>query len=149
MEALMLDLKKTAIAVFVLGSSVAFAGEMGAACAPGDITVPCKKTAVDIAGRALYLQPLYDIDSGGGRESGVITGMNNINGPRQDMTYNQHNVNYQWGFMVEGSFHYHAGDDISLNWYRLHAQNNYQQPIHNPSRVGCSEFRIWKTHGLG
>ena len=105
----MLNLKKTAVAVLALGSSAVFAGSMGPVCSAVNVTVPCETTAWDFGAKALYLQPAL---SGGFSETTVAAGT----GPGRQFG---RNAQYNWGFMIEGSYHFNTGNDLNLNWYHL------------------------------
>lgn len=101
----MLRLKKTTIAILALGSSAVFAGTMGPVCTPGNVTVPCASTAWDFGGQALVLQTMTD---------------NNVS---FDFAPGSFNVNesaqWNWGFQIEGSYHFNTGNDVTLSWYHM------------------------------
>lgn len=98
----MLALKKTAIAVLALGSSAVFAGSMGPVCSAVNVTIPCESTAWSFGAKALYMQPSVNSNPG-------------IAGAREFTN----NPNYNWGFQIEGAYHFNTGNDFNINWYHI------------------------------
>src|SRR3990167_10546857 len=125
----MLNLKKTAVAVLALGSSAVFAGTMGPVCAPGNVTIPCEKTAWNVGAQALFLQPVYQLE-GNYPQVATNSPATQSNSPAANITANYQTATapYQWGFMVEGSYHFGMGNDVNLNWYRVHNTEGVRNP---------------------
>ncbi|WP_237762220.1 Lpg1974 family pore-forming outer membrane protein, partial [Legionella santicrucis] len=107
----MLNLKKTALAVLALGSSAVFAGTMGPVCTPGNVTVPCPSSAWNVGGQALVLQTMTDNNVSLGIEANPVIAGASIN---TDL-----DAQWNWGFQIEGSYHFNTGNDITLTWYHL------------------------------
>lgn len=115
----MFNLKKTAIAVFVLGSGAAVAGSMGPVCSSVNVTIPCESSAWSFGADALYLQPLRSSSRG---TFGTTANGREVNFPN----------NYAWGFKLEGSYHYGTGSDTNLNWYHVNKSATKSANINDP-----------------
>ncbi|WP_133136101.1 Lpg1974 family pore-forming outer membrane protein [Legionella rowbothamii] len=103
----MLNLKQTAIAALAYGCSAVFAGTMGPVCTPGNVTVPCAKTAWGVGGHALYLQTTVNHD---------FAYYPTAADPNE---FNDQGGQWSWGFQLEGSYHFNSGNDFTLTWYHL------------------------------
>src|SRR3989338_274579 len=102
-------LKKTTMAVLGLSiSGMAAAGMYSAppapTCVPGDVTVPCEAKLWDLGIQALYLRPVLDADR-------AYESLSN-----DGHHYNNLDTDWDWGFRLEGSYHFSTGNDITMNW---------------------------------
>ena len=128
----MLNLKKTAVAVLALGSSAVFAGSMGPVCSAVNVTVPCESTAWEFGAKAIYLKA----------QTGDNSGYNPV---FDDSRYVDHAPNYNWGFQIEGAYHFNTGNDLKLDWYHLSHSSQGSigaQPaftFYNPTSLGGTQ----------
>ncbi|TAL64838.1 MAG: hypothetical protein EPN84_02615 [Legionella sp.] len=100
-------LKKITLAVLSMAtSSFALAGAMGPVCTPGHVTVPCVNQAWDLGVQALYLKPIY-----GATKGYQFTA---VNSPIAQ--YDQVPRDWDWGYRLEGSYHFNTGNDATLVW---------------------------------
>jgi len=106
----MVSLKKTALAVIALGVSGIASAAMytpapapAPACNADSVTVPCERNAWDIGIEALYVQPSAVANV---TETGSTDGE----------SLNDLEPKWNWGFLIEGSYHWGTGSDVNLNW---------------------------------
>lgn len=110
----MYSLKPLASSILSLACGVVFAGTMGEVCVPFNVTVPCEQNAWDVGITALYLKPIESANFG--YRVAVREG---------DYTrYVDWGHDYNWGFRLEGSYHFNTGNDINLNWNHINAKTD-------------------------
>lgn len=98
----------------------AMAGTMGATCSPLDVSTPCSSTGWEAGITALYVKPYEDGDFG--------TRAVRVNGNiERDLDWDHKN---DWGFRLDGAWHYGMGADVALNWTHLPAktEGRYVRP---------------------
>lgn len=112
-------MKKIALSVLALSSSLSFAGTMGPVCTPDNVTVPCVSTAWDLGVQALYLKPTYSGNQYLYNFFGYSTTGDTLN-------FNKRNDDWRWAFRLEGSYHFGTGSDINVNW--VHFNHEFTMP---------------------
>lgn len=105
-------LKKTLSLLSLVYGGFAIAGTMGPVCAPGNVTVPCEANQWEFGAQALYLK----------HTSSATLGEPSVN----TSTLSNYNTqaDWNWGFLLNGAFHFGTGSDISLNWTHLDNDND-------------------------
>lgn len=149
----MLNLKKTAVAVLAFSSSAVFAGTMGPVCAPGNVTVPCEATAWDFGAQALYLQQSYEGSAGFFIDPRAVNNAEQVADAEALINgdfgrRNHHNDRWNWGFQIEGSYHFNTGNDVDVNWYHLNSGNHRDHGnfVLDPDNDNDVDLRIF-NHG--
>ncbi|STX40793.1 major outer membrane protein [Legionella gratiana] len=130
----MLSLKKTTLAILALGSSTLFAGTMGPVCTPGNVTVPCPNDGWNVGGQALVLQTMTDNDVT--LDLGIDTTPPVVGG----FLHTDVDAQWNWGFQIEGSYHFNTGNDITLTWY--HLDTNWNNSTFTPGIPGLDDILI-------
>jgi hypothetical protein len=111
-------MKKRSIAILLVASNTAFAGNMGPICV-GQSTAPCENSAFSIGGQALYLQPRYS----GANLLGTVANAG-IAGDPSNLIYQNANDAWRWGFKIEGAYLFYTGNDLNLNWSHISGASN-------------------------
>lgn len=106
-------LKKILLTLLIMSvSHFVVAGTMGAAVSPckaDAVTIPCPAQSWELGVQGLYLKPQYSASaflpsvSGGFRE--VDPG-------------------WDWGYRLEGAYHFNMGNDLTINWLHYDANSN-------------------------
>lgn len=102
----MFKFKQLAILMVFFGSSSLFAGDMGYRCSPDNVSVPCESSAIDVGIQAIYVRTTYDGNFGYFGQ--VLT--NNV------LVGQEINLDWEFGFRLEGSYHFNTGNDVNVNW---------------------------------
>ncbi|KTD64208.1 Lpg1974 family pore-forming outer membrane protein [Legionella shakespearei] len=98
-------LKKTTLAVLGLAvNGFASAGTMGPVCTPGNVTVPCETKQWDLGVQALYMKVIQSADRAYLHTVAPFDG------------YGEFKNDWDWGYKLEGSYHFNTGNDITLTW---------------------------------
>lgn len=103
----------TIFSFFAFGIQLLQAGSMGPVCSPQNVTVDCPDSYWDLGITALYFQP--------GTASYLLNPYLNV-----PLGSTLHNVKspWDWGFIVEGSYHFNTGNDLNLNWLHFSVDNS-------------------------
>lgn len=113
--------KKTTLAVLGLAASgFAGAGTMGPVCTPGNVTVPCEARLWDLGVQALYLREGFDANKA--YQHNIVP----FNG--------SHHTAWDWGYRLEGSYHFNTGNDATITWV------HYENDSNNDGFIGVIPF---------
>jgi hypothetical protein len=82
---------------------------MGVTCDSSNVETPCAANAWSFAGSALYLQPSFPAFAWSNERTGTDA-LGNVQTFGTEPEYN-------WGFFLEGTYHFNQGKDFLLNIY--------------------------------
>ncbi|WP_392538336.1 Lpg1974 family pore-forming outer membrane protein [Legionella sp. 227] len=120
-------MKKIGTFLFIaLNTSLLHAGAMGVikpSCETDDVTVPCPCNAWEIGISALYLQPNTNSDL----LNPALTVKHFQTDGTITQTSNTIKSSWDWGFLLEGGYHFNTGNDLNLNW--LHFRGNHSSSV--------------------
>lgn len=126
----MFKLKHSITSFLILSNSFAFAGAMGPACTPGNLSIPCDRAAWSLGAQALFLQPSfggnglgYSAFSYGTDSFGGTVGASNLYNTITNVT-----PEWSWGFQIEGAYLFGTGNDLDVNWYHLKSSTSEYLP---------------------
>ena len=99
-----------------------YAGTMGPVCVPESSTIPCESNAWDFGVYALYLNPVYGANLSylGAAQCGLTS------------TWIADDPDWDWGYKIEGSYHFGKGKDLNINWYHFDQTTNKAIYINTP-----------------
>lgn len=97
---------------FASGIQTLQAGSMGPVCNPQNVTVACPGSYWDVGVTALYFQP--------GTASYLL---NPYLDEPQGHLYNFKSP-WDWGFILEGSYHFNTDNDFNVNWLHFSVDNS-------------------------
>lgn len=107
--------------VFLAFSSLTFAGGMITEESPGNVTVPCQRSAFQLGIYGMYLLPSYS-DQLSYLDSNTVLSNGATTATSQNVHVNEH---WDWAGMVEGGYHFNCGNDVTVSW--LYTQNSDNQ----------------------
>lgn len=82
-------------------------------CVPGEVSVPCEARHWNLGVQALYLRSVFGANHGYGITDGG--------------SYRSLDSDWDWGFRLEGSYHFSTGNDITLTWMHYNVDNQHGQ----------------------
>lgn len=121
-----LNFKYSAVAVLAFCvSSTASAGSympMSQPCMASNVSIPCEHTGWDIAAELIYIEPMtndYWFADRFSVSSSNVTTMENLFS----------DADFDFGFRLEGSFHFNTGNDFTANWLYYNNGNTTSNAI--------------------
>lgn len=113
----MLKINKMLSSMLLLSGGCVFAGTMGPVCKESPLTVPCDMKKWSLSGQAIYMQ----MPTGNNLSRTTLTGSLGSVTKGGEPGWN-------WGFQLEGAYHFSNGKDIDLNWYHLRGSRGGSLP---------------------
>jgi hypothetical protein len=104
-----LALKMSQQLLLTLCCNSVFAGAMGSVCV-SNATVPCIENMWNFGIQALYIQPVF---------GGDLAALGATTDIGLNTTTIERKLRWGVGYMLEGSYHFRASNDATLNWYHF------------------------------